>query len=187
MKALQVLLLFVLSQSVFSAEPWKVDWSKVETRQKSPKLFSPQKSQPETERNGRIVGGWEVSPHSHPYQVGLLLRSEKSTSTFLCGGSILNNKTIITAAHCTESTDTAQIIVGAHNLHISEPSQQRFDVNSSNYRCHYGFNSITLNYDICIIFLNEEILFNEFVQPIELPRAAHLRERSFVAELATVT
>ena len=183
----QVFLMFILAHSVFTAEPWKVDWTKVETRQQSPKLFKPQKSQPETERNGRIVGGWEVEPHSHPYQVGLLLRSDNRTSTYLCGGSILNERAIFTAAHCVDSTDTAQIIVGAHNLFISESSQQRFDVNRSNYRCHYGYNSITLNYDICIIFLNEEIIFNEFVQPIELPRAAHLRERSFVAELATVT
>ena len=186
MKTFQVLLLFILAQSVFSTEPWKkFDWSKVETKQKSPILFQPQKPQPETERNGRIVGGWEVKPHSHPYQAVLLLRS--GNRTILCGGSILNNITIMTAAHCIKANYIAQIIVGAHNRYVSEPSQQRFDVNSSNYRCHYGFNVITLNYDICIIFLNEEMIFNEFVQPIELPRAAHLRERSFVAELATVT
>lgn len=160
---------------------------KIEIKPKAPRHFIPSTVESLTDRSGRIVGGWEVTPNSHPYQVGLLFGVPNNTRTsYLCGGSIINSRTILTAAHCIEGTDRVQIVVGAHKLMENEPSQQRFFVNSSRYRCHFAYNPFTLNNDICIILLQEEIVFNEFVQPIELPRSEHLRQRSFVAELATV-
>lgn len=47
--------------------------------------------------SGRIVGGQEVIPHTHPYQVGLFLAM--GTSIFLCGASLISETTTLTAAH----------------------------------------------------------------------------------------
>lgn len=46
---------------------------------------------------GRIVGGQEVVPHTHPYQVGLFLVS--GSSVFLCGASLIAEQVTLTAAH----------------------------------------------------------------------------------------
>jgi secreted trypsin-like serine protease len=163
------------------------EWPNIEIKSKTPSFFKPQLLKADSDRNGRIVGGWEVARNSHPYQVGLLFGIPNNDRTsYLCGGSIINNKTILTAAHCTEGTDRVQVIVGAHSIRIDEDTQQRFFVNSSRYRCHFGYNPFTLNNDVCIILLTEEIKFNDFVRPIDLPRDSNLRERSFVTELATV-
>lgn len=43
----------------------------------------------------RIVGGEQTTIEEHPYQVALLY-----SSTPRCGGSILNEYTVLTAAHC---------------------------------------------------------------------------------------
>jgi secreted trypsin-like serine protease len=193
MKTVQVLIITVFASFAFADKAWDVDWSQVKIRQKAPGVLNTQfykpkmMARPAIEKDSKIVGGWEVVPNAHPYQVGLLLGLFSSDRNMLCGGSILNSKTILTAAHCTEGTDRAQIILGAHNISsTTELSQQRIDVNSTQYRPHFGYNNRNLNNDICIILLNQEITFNEFVQPIELPRSVQLRDRSFVTELATV-
>lgn len=43
----------------------------------------------------RIVGGKIALPHSWPWQVGLWYRSKH-----YCGGSLLDNFFVVTAAHC---------------------------------------------------------------------------------------
>lgn len=65
----------------------------------------------ETNRNGvpsglptqetlqnRIVGGTKAEPGEFPYQVRLNIRSRRGTS--LCGGVIIDQRHILTAAHC---------------------------------------------------------------------------------------
>lgn len=146
--------------------------------------------QPETNqatefyRRGRIVGGWDVEPHTHPYQAGLILT--KGTSLFLCGGSAIHIRAILTAAHCTEFTSHTLVILGAHILQSAEPSQQIFSVTLRGYRPHPQYNRQNFQNDICILILDSPIELSSYVQLIALPRSNELRERSFAGENATV-
>ena len=47
----------------------------------------------------RIVGGSEAIPHSWPW-MAMLTTSSSGTSRQFCGGSIVSDRYIITAAHC---------------------------------------------------------------------------------------
>ena len=49
---------------------------------------------------GRIVGGKEAAPGQFPHQVGL--RITMGSRTAFCGGSILSDRVILTAAHCAQ-------------------------------------------------------------------------------------
>lgn len=44
---------------------------------------------------GRIVGGYKADIEDNPWQVALLYEGN-----FICGGSIIGKKWIITSAHC---------------------------------------------------------------------------------------
>ena len=57
----------------------------------------------------RIVGG-EAAPEMIPWQVAML------TGNFLCGGTVLDSCTILTAAHCRIITGNTSIRAGSTNL-----------------------------------------------------------------------
>ncbi|GJQ80760.1 hypothetical protein Trydic_g9352 [Trypoxylus dichotomus] len=115
----------------------------------------------------RVVGGNEVAEHSKPYQVALLLSS--SQGTFFCGGSLISRKSVLTAAHCVDGVNSAEVILGAHRFAQNEESQVRVQVSSSNFKIHSGWNSLLLTNDIAIIELNEEVELNDFIQVVSLP------------------
>lgn len=48
----------------------------------------------------RIFGGDVGNPHCFPYQVGMLLQRPKGL--YWCGGSLISDKHVITAAHCVD-------------------------------------------------------------------------------------
>ena len=49
------------------------------------------------QRATRIVGGVETEVSEYPWQAGLV---DKGSSSIWCGGSLLNSKWVLTAAHC---------------------------------------------------------------------------------------
>merc|ERR1712203_1083825 len=71
--------------------------------------------------SNRIVGGKEVNPKGKlPYQVYFnpcKCNSDGMCRCGMCGGTIVNKKFVITAAHCYNSMFTdLRVIVGEHNL-----------------------------------------------------------------------
>ena len=69
----------------------------------------------------------------------------------LCGGSILNQNTIVTAGHCCEgsSIGKVQITIGSTWTHIEEENEQ--SVIATQLIIHPNFDKQTFNNDICII------------------------------------
>ena len=69
----------------------------------------------------------------------------------LCGGSILNQNTIVTAGHCCEGSPVGkvQITVGSTWTHIEEENEQ--SIIATQLIIHPNFDKHTFNNDICII------------------------------------
>ena len=47
----------------------------------------------------RIVGGDDVAPHEFPWHAGI---RNVGGDYYWCGGTLLNNQFVLTAAHCME-------------------------------------------------------------------------------------
>ena len=107
----------------------------------------------------RIVNGVEAAPHSFPWAVSLQYRGVHD-----CGGAILDQRHILTAAHCLDYANDLpnyQARVGAHNR-LS--SGQLIPI--SRLILHPQYNQQRSTNDIGIIVLAAPIIFTPQIQPI---------------------
>ncbi|NWZ25719.1 CFAD factor, partial [Asarcornis scutulata] len=74
---------------------------------------------------GRILGGYEARPHLRPYMASLQLDGQH-----VCGGFLIAEQWVLSAAHCTEGTNGKlfQVLLGAHSLTEPEPHKRLYRV-----------------------------------------------------------
>jgi len=116
----------------------------------------------------RIVGGEEAVPHEFPWQVSLRRASD---NFHFCGGSVLDEMTVITAAHCTviwDSADEVIIVAGAHNKVIEEGTEQYVPVANLLVHESYG-NPKSFENDIALWTLSEPLNMTTAVAGVPLP------------------
>ena len=51
-------------------------------------------------KQSRIVGGQQAKPEEFPWQVAFRRETNISRSNIFCGGSLINKKWVVSAAHC---------------------------------------------------------------------------------------
>ncbi|KRY18990.1 Chymotrypsin-like elastase family member 2A [Trichinella patagoniensis] len=135
----------------------------------------------------RIIGGWEVRPHSLPWQLYVLLGYKAGIAA--CGGTIIQLKPgnstnlALTAAHCLVDQSTLKqlkpanvtVIAGAHNIAIlSERTHKIYSVKS--IAIHQNFKNSGVH-DIALVILQSPILFSTRTQPICLPDGDEIPKR----------
>ncbi|XP_046450095.1 trypsin-1-like [Daphnia pulex] len=119
----------------------------------------------------KIVGGAVVEPNSLPFQVSLQrLSSTTGQYSQSCGGSILDDSTILNAAHCVRGVDPASMLIVAGEHSLSQESgleQKRFVINTT---VHERYDFLTYENDISLIFLESPLdLSVPSARPILLP------------------
>merc|ERR1719192_3050859 len=126
----------------------------------------------------RIVGGHEAEEHQWPWQVALFI-----DDAWFCGGSIINDKWVLTAAHCAGDAMYFDIMAGAHNVRASsEP--HRVEITSFNGFTHPQWNPSDLSNDLALIEMPSAIEFNDYIKPSCLPEAG---DTAAEGDLVTVT
>ncbi|KAK7066347.1 hypothetical protein SK128_015607 [Halocaridina rubra] len=131
---------------------------------KSPKPLVVPKGVPRVPRDARIVGGNETIPHAWPHQVALFI-----DDMWFCGGSLISNEWIMTAAHCMDGAWYVDVVMGAHNINNNEPSQ--VVMTSFSHFVHENWDSYELSNDIALIRLPSPVVFNEYINAVKLPAA----------------
>ncbi|KAG9351358.1 hypothetical protein JZ751_022606, partial [Albula glossodonta] len=113
----------------------------------------------------RIVGGNEVTPGEIPWQVALIY---KRTLIGFCGGSILSEQWVITAAHCLTglTVDSVFIRVGEHNVHIKEGTESDYEIAEWHLHPLYNSSHNMYNHDIALLRMEKPIVFSDYVVPI---------------------
>jgi len=104
----------------------------------------------QAEMEGRITNGQIAAPGQFPYQVGLHLHIGDKTG--YCGGTIIGDRWILTAAHCSDIVDSVTVVLGATKiLDKNEPNQQTIFVPKSNILVHENWNPETITNDIALL------------------------------------
>merc|ERR1711990_47044 len=120
----------------------------------------------------RIVGGKEGEPKGKlPYQV-MFYPCTPQGLCGLCGGTIVNKKFVVTAAHCWDSRFTnLRVIVGEHSIcdGINEGGK---GINVKKATMHPDYNKKTMDNDIAVLELADELTFTDKIKPACLPSSA---------------
>lgn len=118
--------------------------------------------------NNRIVGGAPANITEYPWQVSLT-----DIRGHFCGGSIIDRRRILTAAHClywraNTNPDFARYL----QVRVGSSNRTSGGIYKSIRKAiiHENYNRTNLDNDIAILILTNPIIYTPKSQPIALPR-----------------
>ncbi|XP_015592174.1 proclotting enzyme isoform X2 [Cephus cinctus] len=119
-----------------------------------------------TKSRTRIVGGRPADPKEWPWMVALL----RKDASHYCGGVLITDRHVLTAAHCVYRYKAREIIVRLGEYDFSVPEETRsLDFRVTEIRQHLDFNPFTYEHDIAILKIHRPTIFNSYIWPICLP------------------
>ncbi|XP_066904660.1 enteropeptidase [Halyomorpha halys] len=128
----------------------------------------------------RIVSGTDAYLGEFPWTVAIGL-----DNMFFCGGALISEKFVVTAAHCLMTRDTpiGSLIVhlGDHDLTNDNETEHQLRT-VSRVLFHSHFHPFLLANDVALLQLNTPVEFTDTIQPICLPEP----ENSYTGEKGTV-
>lgn len=126
----------------------------------------------------RIVGGQNAPKGAYPWHV-LITKSGDIT----CGGSLLNDRWVLTAAHCVKGKDTGEIVdlntlqifTGLHRIRrMNSSSVQKRRVVQITIHKHFDF--ILFESDLALLKLDRDLRMTRYVRPVCLPETSAQRD-----------
>ncbi|XP_042871643.1 chymotrypsinogen A-like [Penaeus japonicus] len=115
--------------------------------------------------SSRIIGGAPTYFLEYPWQVGI---TKPTHMRPYCGGTIISDKWILTAAHCKVKVYDV-VLVGAHNWCLCQPPSMRIPVKEVYPNPDYNNN--TRDNDIALLRVSRDIPFpiSNRIAPVCLP------------------
>ncbi|XP_045142839.1 plasma kallikrein isoform X2 [Echinops telfairi] len=121
-----------------------------------------------TNANARIVGGTDSTWGEWPWQVSL--QATLKTQSHLCGGSIIGQHWILTAAHCFDGLSSPDIWrVYGGLLNLSEITKETPFSQVKEILIHEHYKISEGDHDIALVKLETPLNYTEFQKPICLP------------------
>uniref|UniRef100_A0A8C4X320 Acrosin n=1 Tax=Erpetoichthys calabaricus TaxID=27687 RepID=A0A8C4X320_ERPCA len=108
----------------------------------------------------RIIGGTVARRGAWPWQVSFQFLDDV-VYTMYCGGCIITNYWVLTAAHCFNGK--LRVVAGVHNIKHPEATIQ---ISNISLKSNWSFDAKLRYHDIAVVRLATPVAFNNFVQPI---------------------
>ncbi|XP_040170638.1 uncharacterized protein LOC120904598 [Anopheles arabiensis] len=116
-----------------------------------------------------IHNGIDAKAGHWPWHVALFHRKDGQYE-YACGGSILDENTILTAAHCvyiqSGVISASRVSVDVGRIHLKDTSEYTQTHRVREIIVHPGFSKNSIINDIALIKLGSNITMNKYVQPV---------------------
>jgi len=122
-------------------------------------------------KKSKVINGNAVwPPHAYPWMASIRIRGEgDSVSTHTCGGSLVSDRFVLTAAHCIRSNEQMAAILGIYNIDSYSPDEVYF---AEQVFVHEGFidngDGQMIN-DIALLKLSRPVPLTQDTQVINIP------------------
>ncbi|XP_038226362.1 duodenase-1-like isoform X2 [Dermochelys coriacea] len=113
-----------------------------------------------------VIGYEEALLSSRPYMAYVQIGSTGS-----CGGFLIQEDVVVTAAHCNCNLGNIFVYLGVQDF--MEPGQNWQRIKARHWVQHPDFNNENFDNDIMLLKLWRSAELNEWVMPIPLPEANH--------------
>ncbi|XP_014486729.1 PREDICTED: chymotrypsin-2-like [Dinoponera quadriceps] len=124
----------------------------------------------------RIVNGEDAKPGEIPYQVSL---QNKGSNFHFCGGSVLNDNYVITAAHCVDGKQPGSLQVIAGTINLNNP-KSKHEVEQIIVHKEYNPSNSWRN-DIALLKVKTPFVTSADISHIPLPPKGHVVNAEDVA------
>ncbi|CAB3233372.1 unnamed protein product [Arctia plantaginis] len=119
-----------------------------------------------TRQQSRVLGAKQANPRDWPWMASVTPEGFEQ----YCGGTLITDKHVLTAAHCTRRWKAEELLVRLGEYDFKRTNDSR----TSNFRVaeirqHEDFQLASYKNDIAILQLHRPALFNTYVWPICLP------------------
>ncbi|XP_064629569.1 neurotrypsin-like [Lineus longissimus] len=132
-------------------------------------------SRPIVQPMARIVGGFDAIYGAYPWQVGIRKNNGGQWGHY-CGGTIINEYWIISAAHCYEDEpkEDFRVRVADHDNQELDPNEEEFHVAEIINHRRFNTGNFANDFDVALIRIRPNskgkgITFSNYIQPACLP------------------
>nr|XP_015194910.1 PREDICTED: prostasin-like [Lepisosteus oculatus] len=120
------------------------------------------------ESRNSIVGGQNADIGKWPWMAYIQVKTFEDK--FDCGGSLLNDRWVLTAAHCLKKPFVQMckslVVLGGHMLDICNDYQQTRSIRR--VILHEGYTNTGDGWDIALVELDSPVSTNKFIKPVAL-------------------
>ncbi|GIY95979.1 clotting factor B [Caerostris extrusa] len=116
-----------------------------------------------------VIGGHNAEAHSWPWMVSIHVSKNGARSRYICGGSLITNRHILTAAHCFDTRNRFSVKVGSNTITTGPSLASKEFIDVLNFRIHEDYVPRIHYHDIALLTLVKSVSYSEHVSSICLP------------------